>query len=106
MVVRQKVGRKRYIAFEVVGCTVDVTRSKLARSIAKKSDESGKHLPFEVMFVLKGRGIVRTDQRHPAELSDILNSFSVERDGFALKTLATSGTIRTLREKYFKQGVP
>jgi len=106
MVVRQKVGRKRYIAFEIVGCGEPLTRSKLTRTIGKKSNELGASFPFEVMFVTKERGIVRTDQKHPASLSAILNSFSIEVDGFKLKTISVSGTIRTLKEKYFRQGAP
>ena len=106
MVVRQRVGRKRYIAFEIISSGTDVTRSKLTRTIGKRTESLSERFPFEVMFILRGRGIVRTDHRHPGALAETLNSFSREADGFELRTLATSGTIRTLKEKYFKQGAP
>jgi len=61
-------------------------------------------MPFEMILIAGGRGIVRTDQHHASELSSLLDSFSNEQDGFELKTLKTSGTIRTLKEKYMQPG--
>jgi len=106
MVVRQKVGRKRYIAFEVSGCEGDPTRSRLTKVIGKRSAELAGGCPFDVILVSNGRGIVRTDHRHQKVLLDLLGSLSAESDGMKIATICTSGTIRTLKEKYFPKGSP
>jgi RNase P/RNase MRP subunit POP5 len=104
MVVRDKVGRKRYIAFDVASCDGDLTRTRLSKAIGRKLAESARSMPYEVILVAGGRGIARTDQHHASELSSLLGSFSDEADGFKLKTLKTSGTIHTLKEKYMPSG--
>lgn len=101
MVVRQKVGRKRYIAFDVVDCDGDPTRSKVGRILGKRTAELEGRFPFEVIFVSGRRGVVRTDQKHQAALVALLCSLSMEQDGLKLTTLCASGTIRTLKEEYF-----
>jgi len=105
MVVRQKVGRKRYIAFRVAECGGDLTRSRLAKAIDGKSSEQGR-CKFDVVLVANGLGIVRTDHKGQAPLVALLNSLSMESEGVRLETLSASGTIRTLKEKYFRQGSP
>jgi RNase P/RNase MRP subunit POP5 len=106
MVVRQKVGRKRYIAFKVAECGGDLTRSRLAKAIDSKSSEQDSRCKFDVVLVANGMGIVRTDHRNQAPLVALLSSLSMGSDGMRLETLCASGTIRTLKEKYFRQGQP
>jgi len=106
MVVRQKVGRKRYIAFEIAGCEGNLTKGRLARAVEKKSAEQGDRCPFDIIFISEGRGIARTDQRNQRTIAALLNSFSMESDGLVLETLCTSGTMRSLKEKYFRRGMP
>jgi RNase P/RNase MRP subunit POP5 len=104
MVVRDKVGRKRYIAFDVASSDGDLSRTRLSKAIGRKLAESAHSMPFEVILIAGGRGIARTNQRYATQLSSLLNSFSNDQDGFELKTLKTSGTIRTLKEKYMQSG--
>jgi RNase P/RNase MRP subunit POP5 len=99
MVVRAKVGRKRYVAFEILAGSDGMTRGKLVKAIGAKADETGlRNLP-EVILVENGRGIVRTDQRNLRETIVLLNSFTGGQAGIRLRTLRTSGTIKTLRGK-------
>jgi RNase P/RNase MRP subunit POP5 len=106
MVVKQKVGRKRYIAFEATGCEGDLTRSRLGKTIGKKAADIAERCPYDVIFVYNGRGIVRTDHRHQKALVDLLGTLSIDSDGMKINTLCASGTIRTLKEKYFPNAPP
>ena len=106
MVVKQKVGRKRYIAFEVTGCDGDPSRSRLNKVIDRRAAELAGGCPFDVIFVMNGRGIVRTNHKHQKAIIEMLGSLSIESDGIKVATLCTSGTIRTLKEKYFPKGSP
>jgi len=101
MVVKAKVGRRRYVAFEVLAGSGEVTRGRLVKAIGARADETGqKNLP-EVILIENGRGIVRTNQRSLRETTDMLNSFKGDPSGIRLRTLQTSGTIKTLKEKLF-----
>lgn len=100
MVVREKVGRKRYIAFEIVE-GADLTRSRLLRALISQLDNESPNCRIEVIFIVEGKGIVRVDHRCAKRMVEILNAFDAQKDGFKLKTLKTSGTIKKLRSKYF-----
>jgi len=96
MAVRERTGRKRYIAFEVLKEDRPLTRGILSRAIEGKIGGD-----VDVILIEGGRGIVRTGHRLAKTLIDVLNSFEYERDGFELRTLKTSGTIRKLKSRYF-----
>jgi len=100
MVVREKVGRKRYIAFETVE-GADLTRSRLSRALTDRLHDELPDSRIEVIFIVEGKGIVRSDHRGVKRTVEILNAFEAHTDGFKLKTLKTSGTIKKLRKKYF-----
>lgn len=103
MAVKEKIGRKRYIAFEVVEDRNGLTRGKLSRAIGAASEESLRAAQIDVILIEGGRGIVRTDHRHSEALKALLRSFVSEQNGFELRPLRTSGTIRKLKRKYFSE---
>lgn len=101
MVVRQKVGRKRYIAFEIVSGGEGLTRGRMIRAIEHKEEELAQKDPFEVILMSGNRGIVRTGHRTSVSLAGLLGSFDRESDGMEIRTLSTSGTIRRLKKDFF-----
>ena len=105
MVVKAKVGRKRYIAFEVIAGGEELTRGKLVKAICSRADELGLRKRPDLILIEGGRGIVRTDQRNQRDAVALLNSFSAESSGLRLQTIRASGTIKTLKEKFFPRQV-
>ncbi len=101
MVVKAKVGRKRYIAFEIVAGGEGLTRGKLIKVICSRADELGMRNRPDVILIEGGRGIVRTDQKSQKDAVALLNSFSAESSDLRLRTMRTSGTIKTLKDGFF-----
>lgn len=101
MTVRDRTGRKRYIAFEIVSDGGSLSRGKLAKAIDERTGELGMKCRPEVILISNGKGIVRANHRDLEEVLSILNSFSDDARDFKLKTIRTSGTIRTLKEAFF-----
>lgn len=100
MVVREKVGRKRYIAFELVEGP-ELTRSRLSRALDGRLRKEFPGSRIEVILIVEGKGILRTDHRSAERTIEVLNEFDMPADGFKLRTLKTSGTIRKLKKRYF-----
>lgn len=105
MVVKAKVGRKRYIAFEIVAGGEGLTRGKLIKEICSRADELGVRNRPDIILIEGGRGIVRTDQKNQKDAVALLNSFSAESCALRLKTIRASGTIKTLKESFFPRQV-
>ncbi|MCX6651132.1 MAG: hypothetical protein NT131_05715 [Methanomassiliicoccales archaeon] len=95
MVVKEKRGRRRYIAFET---DHRVSDEELLSFIISALFPRGIKAPKMIQF--DGRkGIFRCP---PVDKDSILKALG-PRPGtpFTIVTLSTSGTLRTLREKYF-----
>jgi RNase P/RNase MRP subunit POP5 len=95
MVVKEKRGRRRYIAFETDKRTSDEELLSFFTSVlSPKGIKSPKMIQFDGK-----RGIFRCP---PSDKERILKAVE-ERRGLPIivVTLSTSGTLRTLREKYF-----
>ena len=101
MPARRDFNRKRYIAFEIVSGEAGLTRKLLSREIVKRKEMLGPDPKFEVIMITRGRGIVLTTHLQAKRMTDLLNSFSLEDNEFQLRTLKISGTILTLKRKYF-----
>ncbi|HEV8595778.1 MAG TPA: hypothetical protein VGR51_09640 [Thermoplasmata archaeon] len=91
MVVRDKVGRNRYIAFVV---TPPVEKSRL---VAALKAGPGSDRPWLVEYD-GGRGLVRCPHTAKDATIAFLNELRVGAS--RLRTTGTSGTIRTAREKF------
>ncbi len=100
MVVRAKTGRKRYIAFEILPAGEHISRNRLARIIEMKCSEAGMKSRLDLILVEGSYGIARTTQRGLEEAKEFLNSLPVDDSTIRLRTVRTSGTIRTLKESY------
>jgi len=98
----RKFHRKRYIAFEFVKGGDEVGRKDLAHAINERLFRSNANLKYDVILIRAHKGIVLTSHLDANRLREILNSFELEDSGFEMRTLGTSGTILTLKEKFFK----
>ena len=94
MVVKEKRGRRRYIAFET---NVQATDDALLAHLMAAVTPIGVKVPKVIQF--NGRmGIVRCS---PTDKDKVIAAISSEIRGLAITTLSTSGTLKTIREKYF-----
>ncbi|UCD92273.1 MAG: hypothetical protein JSV43_08675 [Methanobacteriota archaeon] len=104
MVVKDRVGRSRYIAFEVASekelKTGDLINT--IKKVASKYDDAEKIRPWLIMFK-KGKGIARCSHTARDECINLLQSIqSVGGNSVRIKTLGTSGTVRGARRKYLE----
>ncbi|HUT27180.1 MAG TPA: hypothetical protein VMW85_03945 [Methanomassiliicoccales archaeon] len=95
MVVKEKRGRRRYVAFKTDRKASD---EELLATLTSTFSPMGIKVPKIIQFD-GSKGIFRCS---PKDKDRILNAL-VARSGFGLSivTLSTSGTLITLREKYF-----
>ncbi|MEM2838915.1 MAG: hypothetical protein QW505_06240 [Thermoplasmata archaeon] len=100
--VERRFSRKRYIAFRFEKGGDVVGRRILANAIADRLARAGKNLRFEIIFIRDGKGIILTSNREARDLRELLNSFTSDDYGFEIRTLGTSGTILTLKQKFFR----
>ncbi|HEY3419758.1 MAG TPA: hypothetical protein VGK23_04320 [Methanomassiliicoccales archaeon] len=92
MVVKAKRGRRRYIAFE----TTDVIDAEtVSREIISSAVRLGVKPPKLIQFEGR-RGIVRSLEPEKEATLELLNTAALP-----MRTLRTSGTLKTLRERYF-----
>jgi RNase P/RNase MRP subunit POP5 len=92
MVVKEKRGRRRYVAFE----TSEVTDAEtVSREIISSAVKLGVRPPKLIQFEGR-RGIVRSLEPEKEAALELINAAVLP-----MKTLRTSGTLKTLRERYF-----
>ena len=88
MVVKEKRGRRRYIAFRS-----ELGREQMLSALRSKADLKGVRAPKLIQFE-GGMGIVRCSPKEKDSVIDLLGSLD------RTESLLTSGTLRTLRERY------
>jgi len=94
MVVKERRGRRRYVAFEV---TSEELLGAEALLSAMRSLSGGRKTPKMIQF--DGHvGVVRCDPRELAWTKELLVSAGA-RLGSSVRTLSTSGTLHALRER-------
>ena len=104
MVVKEKRGRRRYIAFMVVS-DFQLSKQELVSKIRERSMELDLKPPSLIQFEGKV-GIVRCSHLEKDRTIELLGDIGVKGNkAFHVETLRTSGTLRTLREIYFKDEV-
>lgn len=104
MVVKDRVGRSRYIAFEISSDDVVSTGDLISsfRKAADKYDDAERIRPWLIMFE-KGKGIVRCSHTSKDEVINLLQSVKgVGGKKVKIRTLGTSGTVRGARRKYLE----
>lgn len=95
MVVKERRGRRRYIAFEVT--SEELVGAEALLSALRSMSPSGKKPPKLIQF--DGHvGVVRCDLPELQMTKEALVKAG-ERLGIGLRTLSTSGTLRALRDR-------
>ncbi len=96
MTVRAKAGRRRYILFEFEGL---LTPGRFNRTLERELEKRGLQrdkLRLRTVFLQDGVGIVRCSHLYREEVAEALNSLRIE--GADIRTLRTSGTLKTLKD--------
>ena len=104
MVVKDRVGRSRYIAFEVTSEGPVGTGDLIAtfKKAAYKYEEGEMIRPWLIMFE-KGKGIIRCAHTSKDECINLLQAIKVVGGkSVKIRTLGTSGTVRGARRKYLE----
>lgn len=95
MVIKSKRGRRRYITFATEMSTYEEMMHSLGSALRGAGIDSFKLIQYD-----GSKGIVRVrreDQRAAVE------ALGLPTEGLKITTLAASGTLRTLRERFFPQ---
>lgn len=95
MVIKSKRGRRRYIAFTTKPSTYEEMMHSLGSALRGASIDSFKLIQYDGT---KGIVRVRRDDQRAA-----VKAMGLSTEGLKITTLAASGTIRTLRERFFPQ---
>jgi RNase P/RNase MRP subunit POP5 len=95
MVVKEKRGRRRYVAFQT---DRRITDEELLAALTSTFSPKGIKVPKVIQFD-GHKGIFRCSPRDKDRVLEALAQRPV--NVFSLITLSTSGTLKTLREKYF-----
>jgi RNase P/RNase MRP subunit POP5 len=99
MTVKEKRGRRRYLYFEVVDGEI-ASNEEMLQAIVLPANRMGLRSFKSIQF--DGRkGIVRCALVEAERLRDIINRTSSPVRPF--RTICTSGTVRTLKERYFPE---
>ncbi len=94
MVVKEKRGRRRYVAFRTDQKASD---EELLATLTSTFSPMGIKVPKLIQFD-GSKGIFRCS---PKDKDRVLNTLARSGFGLSIITLSTSGTLITLREKYF-----
>lgn len=97
MVVKEKVGRKRYILFRLESATI--SRKEFARALEKciEGSMSGEGMEGLRLILLNGgKGILMCPHSRKDNVIAVLNG--MQSAGMKVQTIRTSGTIRKLKE--------
>ncbi|MGD0819011.1 MAG: hypothetical protein ABR986_11560 [Methanomassiliicoccales archaeon] len=92
MVVKEKRGRRRYVAFET---SEVIDAETVSREIISSAVRLGVRPPKLIQFEGR-RGIVRSSEPEKEATLELINAAELP-----MKSLRTSGTLKTLRERYF-----
>ncbi len=96
MVVKEKRGRRRYIAFEASGAA---TAERLTSALQAIFNQSGQRTP-KIIQLEGGLGIVRCLEPETKAVVEQLNrSIGVGESEIRFRTLFVSGTLRALRSR-------
>jgi ribonuclease P/MRP protein subunit POP5 len=104
VVVKDRVGRSRYIAFKITSEDTVGTGDLIAtfKRAADKYEDGERIRPWLIMFE-KGKGIVRCSHTSKDECINLLRAIKgVGGNKVTIVTLGTSGTVRGARRKYLE----
>lgn len=98
MTVRDRAGRRRFILFEATG-TVDSGMGRVVNLFKRRLPEVGLNPPeirFRVVYFESGLGVVRCSHTSRDAVMAMINDSRL--DGVPLRTIRTSGTLRTIKD--------
>lgn len=99
MTVKEKRGRRRYLYFEVGDGDI-ASNEEMLQTISLPASRMGLRSLKVIQFDGK-KGIIRCALIEVDRLKDIINQSAPPVREF--RTISTSGTVRTIREKYFPE---
>ncbi len=105
-VVKDRVGRFRYIAFRIDGGR-DLQTGEVIRALSEASQNHPREARPRLVHLRSGEGVVRVSHLHRDAAVPLLRSLRTvgEREVRVL-TLGTSGTIRKAIQKYLGRAPP
>ena len=106
MVVKDRVGRFRYIAFRIDGGK-DLQTGEVIRALSEASQNHPREARPRLVHLRDGEGVVRVSHLHRDAAIPLLQSLRTvgEREVRVL-TVGTSGTIRKAIQKYLGRAPP
>lgn len=100
MVVKDKVGRRRYIAFEIISDKI-VPRNEVVKMIRKEFAHRYRSVKPWLTRYRDNKGLMRCAHTGKNEAIRILNSVKkIGKTDVEIKTVGTSGTIKAAVRKY------
>ena len=91
MVVKEKIGRKRYILFSHSG---DNLKDEIDKFVKNEINTQGGKIKAKLIKFDSKKGIIRVDHTTLAKVRDIIN----KNKSLKIKTIRTSGTLKALRK--------
>jgi len=98
MTVREKTGRRRYILFTLEK-SGEIPQETMISVLNRRIRERGldrRKIRSRLIFFGTGFGIVRCSHIYKEKMIEILNGIGI--DGSQVRTIRTSGTLKTLRD--------
>ncbi len=104
MTVKDRVGRNRYVAFQVES-DPPPGKDVVIRALKRISRDFPREMKPWLVFMDGPRGLLRCSHLFKGEAIQLLQSLSrPEGLGAPVRTLGTSGTIRAARQKFLRRG--
>jgi RNase P/RNase MRP subunit POP5 len=101
MVVKDKIGRRRYIAFEIVS-DKSIPRTDVVKMVRKTFKQKYISVKPWLTRYKNNKGLLRCVHTGKGEAIRILNSVKqIGNITVEIKTVGTSGTIKAAMKKYF-----
>ncbi len=103
MTVKERMGRQRYIAFEATdGPPLD--REEVIRAVKRISRDYPRDMKPWVVLVEGSKGLLRCSHLHRDDALRLLRELGEpECLGRRIRTLGTSGTIKSAQQKYLQR---
>lgn len=102
MVVKQKIGRKRYIAFELIAPRA-IAKSEVIKLVRSELGKLTNDIKPWVVKYRKNKGLLRcTHTKKEAAIKLLTSIKKINQLELKIRALGTSGTIKRATRKYLK----
>ncbi|MEW6069453.1 MAG: Rpp14/Pop5 family protein [Candidatus Thermoplasmatota archaeon] len=104
MAVKDKIGRKRYIVFELIAPR-PIRKEEVIRLIRRSFGKLIQEIDPWLLKYRNNKGLLRCRHTKKGEAIKILSSITkINEEEIKIKTLGTSGTIKRASRKYLRKG--